>query len=87
MKAAFKVQWCGDEKEKDQYVSKIKDSYGFHSVTDFLNTVADLMLEDRVMFLKLEPSTVEKLKLHIKTKHFDTVEDFIKDRIRGELNG
>ena len=95
-KSDFTVRWditpltqnrIQKEKDKERYVSFFKTELGYHSVSGFLNELAALLIDKKAVILRFEtPLMKEKLESIVRERHYDGIEDWIKEQIRKELN-
>jgi hypothetical protein len=90
----FKVQFdeevVGSKKippeVKARYLDAIKNEWGYPSITNFFNMIAEGVVAHNILIIKVDPIIIDKLLKRVREKNYDSIEDWFKEQIRKELS-
>ena len=90
LKVSFDEDLVGSRKippeVKAKYLDSIKNEWNYPSITNFVNTIAEGIVNHNMLIIKVDSSIIDKLLKRVKEKNYDGIEDWFKEQIRKELS-
>lgn len=72
---------------KAKYLEAIKTDWGYPSITNFFNMIADGVVNHSIIIINADPEIIDRLIKRVRDKNYANIEDWFREQIRKELNG